>query len=168
MKSSVTSKSLQHGLAFEKTAIKKFEEMNVVTTHPCGIFVSCSKPFLSATPDAVIGENCVLEVKCPYVSRDEMINTKTVPYLKCVNEELTLDESHDYFYQVQGQLFCTQREICKFTVFTFKDIKTITIKRDENFITTMIEKLTDFYENYFRKELLKQNYYKGSANFAEY
>ena len=32
---------------------------------PCGLFVDTSKPFLAASPDGVVGQDAVVEVKCP-------------------------------------------------------------------------------------------------------
>jgi len=39
-----------------------------VKTSPCDTFVSISMPYISSTPDRVVDDNIILEVKCPYVS----------------------------------------------------------------------------------------------------
>ena len=62
---------------------------------------------IGASPDAIIDHETVLEIKCPSVVRNQMINIKTVPFLKEEDMHLFLDNNHDYFYQIQGQLFCT-------------------------------------------------------------
>jgi hypothetical protein len=76
------------------------------------------------------------------VSRDKPVNVTTVPYLKSVRggNDLTLDNKHDYYYQVQGQLLCSGRKACQFVVFTHKDMKVCCIERDEQFIHDMLEK----------------------------
>ena len=66
-------------------------------TSPCGTFVSLSKPYISSSPDRVVEDNIMLEVKCPYVCRDKAIFEATVPYLRNANGEFYLDQNHDYF-----------------------------------------------------------------------
>lgn len=165
VQSTVNAKSLQHGHTFETIAVNKFENLNSVHCQPCGIFVSKSLPFLSCTPDAIIDENTLLEVKCPYVSREKVINEVTVPFLKSIDGQLTLDRKHNYFYQVQGQLFCSNRNVCKFVVYTFKDLVTVNIERDDEFISTMVSQLTDFYNGYFRENYLNKYLYRNTFNY---
>lgn len=161
----VSSKSIQHGQTFEKVAVKKYEEQYSLSTKTCGIFVSLTHPFISATPDAVVDDNIIVEVKCPYVSREKIISPQTVPYLRCVDGNLVVDENHDYFYQVQGQLYCTNTQVCKFLVYTFVDFKVITIERNNEFISKMLSKLTSFHEQYFRRSLLQKHFYRNTDKY---
>jgi hypothetical protein len=39
----------------------------------CGLFVLPTIPFLGATPDAVINDECIVEVKYPYGGKNEKI-----------------------------------------------------------------------------------------------
>ena len=57
----------------------------------------------------------IVEVKCPYSFKDCIINSD-IPYLIQTNSELTLSTNPDYYYQVQGQLLCSNRELCYFCV----------------------------------------------------
>jgi len=44
----------------------------------------------------------------PYVSRDKPVNESTVPFLKCdANGQFHLKPSHNYYYQINGQILCT-------------------------------------------------------------
>jgi hypothetical protein len=38
-----------------------------------------SHPFIGVSPDGIIDGETVLEIKCPFVVRNQMIHTKTVP-----------------------------------------------------------------------------------------
>ena len=147
-------------------AVDKYEELKSVKTSPCGTFVSLSMPYISSTPDRLVDENTVLEVKCPYVCRDKAISEATVPYLRNINGKFCLDQIHDYYYQVQGQMFCCNRKQCHFVIYTFEDIKVIMVKRDDVFIQGMLEKLTSFYNNYFRRELLDKFYYRRTHQYV--
>ena len=162
----IKSAAIKHGRKYERAAIKKFEGISYMVVAKCGTYISQSHPYLASTPDGKVGENALVEVKCPYVSRDKPINSCTVPYLKLEDGQLKLDKNHDYFYQVQGQLFCSEREVCHFCVYTFKDFITIELKRDDKFLEDMITKLTDFYKVYFEKAVLERHFYLDYYNYG--
>ena len=162
----ITSKAIAHSHKYEAVAVECFEKSCGFNTYGCGLFVSFSKPMFAATPDRIIDSETLVEVKCPFSSRDKLISETTVPYLYRSNDgKLYLKENHDYFYQVQGQLFCTQRKLCKFVIYTFKGIEVIYIKCDEVFISKMLEKLDSFYLSHFKKAILEKYLYR---NFAKY
>jgi hypothetical protein len=37
----------------------------------CGLFVSIDFPYLASSPDGLLSQDDIIEVKCPYVSRDK-------------------------------------------------------------------------------------------------
>lgn len=157
------SKYLKHGHQYEPVAVDKFEEDEKVKTKKCGLFVSKSHPFLGASPDRLLGDDTLVEVKCPWTAKDQEITPVTVPWLQLNNCELELDKKHSYYYQIQGQLFCTGRVRCILVVYTFIERKYIEITRDESFISEMIETLTGFYNKYFKqavaRRFLHRDYY---------
>ena len=134
----IRSKAILHGRKYEHVAVEKFEARWGIKTEPCGIFVSQTHPQLAASPDRIVDQDTVLEVKCPYARRAKLISSETVPYLKESDGALVLDPNHDYHYQIQGQLFCSDRKLCLFVVYTLRDIAMIRIERDEGFINTML------------------------------
>lgn len=116
-------------------------------------------PFPAASLDAIIDDNSIAEVKCPYISKHEKITEESVPFLYSANESLELDKSHDYYYQIQGQLFCTEKTSCILVVYTFKDLKIIDVSADKEFICSMLEKLESFFDQHFKKAVLNKFYY---------
>ena len=156
-----TSSSLNHGLKFEASAIRAFEKSSEKKVTKCGLVIKPSHPFLGASPDGLVGEDCVIEVKSPYIARNQAICHKSVPYLQLqANEKLTLKKAHTYYYQIQGQLFCTGRRLCYFCVYTSKDFLIVEIPRDESFIDQMVGKLTLFFHDFFKKKLVEKCVYK--------
>ena len=145
-----------HGRRYESLVVEKYEDLTNTKTRECGLFVSAQNPMLGASPDRIVNDKLLVEVKCPYVARNREISSSTVPYLKFINDELVLDVNHSYYYQIQGQLYCAEREYCDLVVYTFKDIKVIRILRDDNFIENMIEKLIDFYNNHFKDTIVEK------------
>ena len=156
----IKAPAILHGQKYELVAVEEFEKKMKIKTSPCGLFVSGQHPCLAASPDRVIDANTILEVKCPFSAKDKPISPLTVPYLKEVNGSLTLNESHDYFYQVQGQLFCSNRQTCFFIVYTLCDVKILKINRNDKFIENMLKSLLDFYSNHFKKIILEKFMYR--------
>ena len=57
--------SLKHGIENETTALEQLETQLIIKTEPCGLFFDKSKSFLGASPDGIIGEDTIIEIKCP-------------------------------------------------------------------------------------------------------
>ena len=99
---------------------------------------------------------------CPYVSQDEPINENTVPFLKCnTKEQYYLEPTHNYYYQIQGQLLCTGAKDCTLIVchtdhLKVNDIKYVTVPRNDDFMNG----LSEFFNEYFKPELLNILFYK--------
>lgn len=75
-----------HGRQYKTKAILKFESQYQVKTKKCGFFIMREKPFLCASPDAIIDKNHLVEVKCPFTGRNNIIKPgKLFPYFKYEN-----------------------------------------------------------------------------------
>ena len=153
----IQSPALAHGRKYESVAVQKFEQEYQVKTTECGLFVSVVNPFLAATPDRVLDENTILEVKCPYSARDRDVTPASVPYLKHSDDgALYLDPQHSYYYQVQGQLYYSNRRLCYFVVYSRKSMRVVTIS---SLLTTWLHSFRIFIPTFSR--LLSQ-WLKGS------
>ncbi|XP_052790029.1 uncharacterized protein LOC128224265 [Mya arenaria] len=154
------TEAMRHGIQYEKDAIHQYESKNNVKVKPCGIFVSKNLPFLGASPDGIVDENLLIEVKCPFSAKHKKISPVTVPYLKETNGNMTLSTKHPYYFQIQGQLFCAERQFCDLVIYTLSDILFTRIHRNENFIAHMICKLDQFNTSHFRAAILEKYFYK--------
>ena len=125
----VNSKALNHGCKYEGYAIKAYEK-HMQTSHvnfeikQCGLFVNKDYPFLHATPDFLMSCDCCGlgcgEVKCPIsipnCDFDEYVLEKS-SCLEKVDGTFKLKRNHNYYYQVQQQLFTLpERKHCDFVV----------------------------------------------------
>ena len=85
------------------------------TLQSCGLFVSTEKCFLAATPDGTVDDDGLVEVKCPLGGRDRSLASLASQdkdfclALSSVTGALSLKRSHNYFYQLQGQLQIANR-----------------------------------------------------------
>ena len=157
---------LMHGRKYESVAIRKFNKQSGLKTKDCGIVVDKSNPFLGCSPDGLVSDGNLIEVKCPYTARSMEITSETVPYLKGSKHSLSLKKDHDYMYQVQGQLAICQKDKCYFVVYTFKDFEIIEIRRDDKMIDDMKSKLKTFYDEHFREALLSKHLYRSTDKFC--
>lgn len=95
---SITNASTIHGKTYEKTALTMFKEAIIdddsIDMRDCGLFVSHSHPFLGASPDALLNDSFVIEVKCPYSIKDELISENNLPDLEANSQgQLTLKKT---------------------------------------------------------------------------
>lgn len=90
--------ALDHGRRFEKEALEDFKIQYGMEVKECGVFTE--DEWLAGSPDGLIGEFSILEIKCPF-SDKELTSIKTKPhyYVQCqINMHLT-GRTLTYFYQ---------------------------------------------------------------------
>lgn len=118
-----------------------------------GLVVHQSQPWLCGSPDGLLkyqGSPCLLEIKCPYKRRDSILIDATekvsfLKYVKYVDGQLTLQKSHRYYTQVQLLMYVCNVSLCFFFVHSNVHDITLLIERDEDFISTAVRGLEDFY-----------------------
>jgi len=155
------SNATDHGKKYEHVAVEAYQTITDLKTDRTGICVYSEIPYLAASPDGLVNTDGIIEVKCPYSAKDDLISIDSVSYLKeDANGILYLNDSHPYYYQVQGTLLCTGRHWCDFIVWTFRDIKVVRIQRDAAFIDRMICKLQHFFHGFFKDAVLDKFYYR--------
>lgn len=150
----ISTPATVHGIQMEKVALKKFEndfEMHVVDV---GLCIDIERPYLAASPDGLIAENFVLEIKCPFSGKDSKIEAgKFFPFL---TKEKKLKTCHKYYAQIQGQMYVTKRKRCYFVVYTLLDMLVINVNYDKLFVeSVLLPRLDDFYKTHFRPYLAK-------------
>jgi hypothetical protein len=153
--------SLDYGKLNEAVARNEYATFSGSTVDECGFFVCTKKDwgFLGASPDGLVGENKIIEIKCPYSARylhplDIPKNIKTFYCSLDHDGKLKLNKKHNYFFQIQGQLFVTKRKYCDFIVWTPKGINVETIVADDQFMKNILPKLKDFYYKHYGPELV--------------
>ena len=86
-----------------------------------GLFLSIEYPMLDASPDGLVQCTCcgegLLEVKCPYTLR-ESSDFGQLAWMCLVDDIYGLSRSHRHYFQVQMQLFVTNKMYCDFVVWS--------------------------------------------------
>jgi len=124
--------AMLHGIETEAEAVQFYELSTGQETETVGFCLDDSGLF-GCSPDRLIGDKGLLEVKCPQPQTQ-------VAYL--LSPE---DLERDYFQQVQGQLFITGRLWCDLLSYS-RGLKPVIrrIEKDEQFITKLENTLTVF------------------------
>ena len=156
---SLSSPAVVHGKTYESVAIEEFEKVFGTKVFRCGLFVNEAFPNYAATPDGVIDDNTILEVKCPFNARlDKISESKSISFLERRDDGvLHLKPSHSYFAQIQDQLAISKRKSCIFLVYTFKDLQIFQVDYDSYFVEKkLLPTLNDFYLNVYLPFLTKK------------
>lgn len=135
------------------------------------MFVSKDFPWLSATPDGMVGQ-ALLEIKCPNTNDCKQL-AKGGTYDVRHNEKdgyfITQNGPRGFYSQVQFQLFCTGRQVCFFYVWSLDADILMKIPFDEDYVSNRMARLHRFYfsellprleELYQRGQLQITNEYK--------
>jgi len=126
---SFTNDYMQRGHELEPLAVDWYEMETFETTTNGGFWTFGND--IGASPDRLVGDNGILEVKCP------AFNTMIAYQLK---QQLP----NIYKYQVHGQMLVTGRKWCDFIAFHPK-LKPLILRveRDEVIINELIQKLNE-------------------------
>ncbi|KAH9364458.1 hypothetical protein HPB48_000207 [Haemaphysalis longicornis] len=92
----------------------------------CGLVVDPSCPWLGASPDRLIFDpsetpmHGVLEVRCPYSQKSKSVSQIAEPFYMVKDHQgiFRLDRSHDYYFQVLGQMALAGLSWTDFAVFS--------------------------------------------------
>ncbi len=98
------SRAVQHGRDHEEQARSDYEIAQEVTVERAG-FCLTQAGAVGATPDGLLPNGGLLEIKCPYAAQDmtvvEGVRSGKISFLReDENNELVLPTEHQYMYQV--------------------------------------------------------------------
>lgn len=132
---SISSRMIEHGNDYEGEAIVKYMERTGNKVDYAQRFIQMDE-FIGGTPDGFIGDDGLIEVKCPWNGGNHL-------------QSLLSGEIYnsDYEYQIQGYLWVTGRKWCDFITYDPDLIESlqlniIRVERDDE----MIEGISDVME----------------------
>lgn len=95
------TEAMQWGIDHEPEAIQQYVNKTGNIVNTCGFFDHPTIPMCGASPDGLVGDDGLVEIKCPKTSTHlEYITKQKVPY--------------EYLMQIHLQLACTERKWCDF------------------------------------------------------
>ena len=130
-KTQATAYGCEHEKAArESYAILAQEKHTNFHIRSSGLIVDTACPHLGATPDGWVECDCcgsgVLEIKCPYSCRESAISERASEMRFCLEKDergkMTLKTAHEYYYQVQAQLYLSHVNFADFVVWNKEEI----------------------------------------------
>jgi len=126
----------------------------------CGLFVDTEKCFLAASPDGIVGNDAVVEVKCPMKCLNQRLDwlaendNSFCLQTDVITGGLKLKQTHDYYYQIQGQMHITKRSKCYFLVWSPSGYHMEIVQYDPEFWSKLEDILENFYLNCLFPEIV--------------
>lgn len=133
---SFTNAAMQHGTDTEPLARAAYEALKDVLVDEVGFVPHPSINMAGASPDGLVGDDGLLEIKCPNTATHiETLMSKTVP--------------GKYNTQMQFQMACTGRQWCDFVSFDNRlpeqfQLFVKRVPRDDEFIKQMEDEVVKF------------------------
>lgn len=151
-----TNAAMQWGTDHEPEAIAAYEFMHDASVEPVGFVLHPDSLEMGASPDGMVGDDGLVEVKCPNTSThiDTLLRAK-VP--------------GKYVTQMQWQMACTGRAWCDFVSFDPRlpahlSMFVYRVDRDDTFITEATAEVLAFLAEMSAKiEQLQSTYAPGEA-----
>lgn len=122
-----------YGTNNESNAIGSFELNYDLSVTETGFHVHPVYDWLGASPDGLVGDSSIIEIKCPFSRRKDALFK-------------SIDEQPHYYAQVQIELYCTERKSAFFLQWSPYGYKLEMVDIDEKWIDENVPKLYDFYE----------------------
>ena len=157
---------LDGDLESEPKAILEYEEQSNTVVCKSGLRVNPNYPFLGCSPDGIVGEDGLLEIKSLKIFKDSTIESvveewstlpKVVKQEQCFiieDGQCILKSSYDYYYQIQMQLLVTERIFCDFVLYAENGPVSIErIYQNEHVINKIIKCLTALWKRVVAPEL---------------
>lgn len=128
----------EYGNNFESIAQGDFEIESGKSVIETGFHVAKEHDWIGASPDGLIDDDAILEIKCPFGARE---NGK----FKALSEQM------HYFSQVQFEMYCTNRTKAYF--YQWSHVNTIleTVEINTSWIQDKILVLREFYNDYLKQ-----------------
>jgi len=131
----------EYGSFHEEYALTDFITEMGVNVEECGFIQHPDHNWLGASPDGLVGDNAILEIKCPYGLRESQS-----PEFK------SIDQLDHYYAQLQLEMACTGRDTAYFYQWNrYKSMLEI-VNFDPEWHEENIPLLREFYDDFLRRK----------------
>lgn len=154
--------AIGYGIAHEAKALQDLFKKLGKDILPSGLFIDKDLHYLGASPDGLINDSEIVEVKCLLsidgmelndVWKDKKYRSARSIFMK--NDIQKMNKKHKYYHQVQGQLHISGRNVCHFAIWNGREIHNIVVNRDDTFWKNHMEpKLSKFYNDCLAPEII--------------
>lgn len=124
-----------YGTKFESFAQADFEVETGLNVTETGFHISSDHPWLGASPDGLVDDESVLEIKCPFGKRDR-------------KDFKSFLELPHYYGQMQIEMLCTGRKKCHLYQWSQVGSSLETVHLSQEWLDENLPKLKRFHEDY--------------------
>lgn len=111
----------RYGQQCESVAVQEYEVVKAVRVEKAGLVIHPVHCNFGGSPDGFVGEEGMIEVKCPYKYRHKSVLPR---HRVCPRQ---------YRDQIQGLMEITNREWCDLVVWCPRDMVVVRVKRDRDY-----------------------------------
>ena len=157
-----TIPALKWGCDHEAAAIDQYSRQSGRSVEQTGLWLFPNR-LLGASPDGLIfrkqiGSNKsiegIVEVKCPYSCRDlewgQVLALGKRPAFLSDDDALQINDKHDYYHQIQGQLFATNAAWCDLITWSPYFMKVTRVMPDAAWAANELTRLYSFCKKYLQ------------------
>lgn len=131
-----TSAAMQRGIDLEPLARSAYELHCGEIVQETGFVIHPHYNDIGASPDGLVGDFGLVEIKCP----------NTAQHVSCIQSG---EPDSKYWWQMQCQMFCTDRKWCDFASFDDRmpeelQIFVCRVERDDQAISEMLDECLEF------------------------
>lgn len=153
-------KAVQWGIEHEMDAVRQYESQTGNKVESCGLILA-PNGFLGASPDGFVGDTIVIEVKCPWRLKSKKLcdlctSDKSFFLGDSGDGQYYLKHTHDYYHQIQGQMYLSGRNECHMIVWSPAEQVILSITKDATWESNLT-KLSTFYCNVVIPRLLAEH-----------
>ncbi|KAL4152676.1 hypothetical protein QTP88_000509 [Uroleucon formosanum] len=113
----------KYGIQNEENAKYALSDILNKPIRSSGLIIDHELPFLAASPDGLIGEDSLVEIKCPISAKDILpeyaISTRKIKSCEIINGKLQLKRTDSYYYQVHGATPHLKKKVLLFLYLDF-------------------------------------------------
>lgn len=171
---------MKYGLDSEHKAVLKYEQQTQNKVVLTGLWVNPKFPFLACSPDGLVGNDGLIEIKSLKLFKDNSIESIAATGQASVSKNIldrqcfivqdgkcVLKQRHEYFYQIQMQLLVTERNYCDFILYAETGPVSIErIERNERFISEILKYLMAFWKRVIAPETFEMRVPRGLHPFV--
>lgn len=148
-----------NGVKGEQKARDLYAKETGQTVIQSGLLVNPRIPWLGYSPDGIIVNKKIIEVKCPEKGKKKKIEDvlQFVDNIKVdCNGEIILKKTKSYYCQIQIGMFVTNLKLCDLILFATYDssYKVISVPYDEMYVNETISHLSSAYFGHILKKLV--------------
>lgn len=148
------SSKMNQGLKDEHTIIEMYENAIGCQVVKAGFSISRTHGFLGASPDGEV-DGGLVEIKRVFPNEGQTLKSAVCARNICKNSAngLLINSNHQYYYQIQLQMFCTDTYWTDLVISDTNELIIINVHRSNKFLRHVIPKLEYFYDSHILLEL---------------